>query len=273
VWRYDWRLYRDLVTFAKERKIRILGLNLEQDIVSTVFREGGTDGLDRAMLITLPVDRDLDLPGYAERLRRTHGMHQNAKLGQGSAAGFLQAQALWDETMAEHIADFVRNHPDQRLVVLAGNQHTRKDNGIPPRVARRVAVHQASVANLGGGPPIEALDKIADFYFLSAEASLPEAAKIGVTLETENHNGMSRQKISGISSHGKAAAAGLAVGDVLLTVNDSAIINLSDVQLALLEASPGDTAVVRISRQGDKGENEHTLTVQLTATPPLPAHP
>jgi uncharacterized iron-regulated protein len=273
VWRYDWRLYRDLVTFAKEHKIRILGLNLEQGIVSTVFREGGTDGLDRAVLSSLPVDRDLDLPGYAERLRQTHGMHQSGRLGQGSAAGFLQAQALWDETMAEHIAEFIRNHPEHKLVVLAGKQHTRKDSGIPPRVARRVAVPQASVLNLSDGPPLEPLDKIADFYFLSAQAFLPEAAKIGVTLESASHNGEPRQKITAISPHGKAAAAGLAMGDILLTVNDSAILDLSDVQLALLEARPGDTAVVGISRRGESGESEHSLAVQLTGTPTLPTHP
>lgn len=273
VWRYDYRLYRDIIAFAKARGIRILGLNLENHIVNQVFRQGGSDGLEPAARAMLPLDRDLDLPGYGQRLRQTHGMHQAANLATGSAAGFLQAQALWDETMAEQIAAFAARHPEQRLVVLAGRQHTRKDNGIPPRVARRLDISQASVVTIGDGPMLEALDKIADFYFLSPVAALPEAAKIGVTLEMAEEDGAKHARVTGLSPHGRAKEAGLAVGDLLLAVNGQAIDDIGEVQLALLDARPGDSAEVRISRPGPAGKSQHSVAVVLSGPPAMPTHP
>lgn len=273
VWRYDYRLYRDIIALAKTQHIPILGLNLEQEVVSTVFREGGIEALSPQVRAALVPDRDLDLPGYSERLRDTHAMHQTAKLAAGSSAGFLQAQALWDETMAENIAVFLRSHPEHRLVVLAGRQHTRKDNGIPPRVARRLPVRQFSVVSIGDGALLDELDKIADFYFLTPESSLPQAAKLGVTLGAAGNQEQGTLTISGFSPHGQAESAGLKLGDVLLTVNGEAIGELADIQLALLDARPGDSAELRIRRQSPEGTQEHSLAVVLTGVPVLPPHP
>ncbi|EKD35852.1 MAG: protein of unknown function DUF399, partial [uncultured bacterium] len=45
VWRYDWRYYRDIINFARIHKLPVIGLNLDRQIVSQVFRTGGTDSL------------------------------------------------------------------------------------------------------------------------------------------------------------------------------------------------------------------------------------
>ena len=63
------------------------------------------------------------------------GQEQN-----GDFSGFFQAQALWDETMAETIANYLKMHPDTRMVVIAGRGHIDKNNAIPPRVSRRLPV-------------------------------------------------------------------------------------------------------------------------------------
>ena len=267
-WRFDYRLYRDILTFAREKRIPVVALNLPQEIVSQVARSGGSDLLDPATQASLPGDRDLDMPGYAQRLAASHAMHRQAGHGQGPAAGFLQAQALWDETMAATVADYARSHPETRLVVLAGTQHARKDNGIPPRVARRTGRTQLVAINLGEGVNVTELDKIADFYFLSQQASLPEAAKIGMTLEPTSAREDAALVITELSPHGKAAQGGLEIGDILLAVNGHPVEEFADIQIALLDARVGESATVTVRRERDEVSDVHNFAVQLTAPRP-----
>mgnify|MGYP000954075774 CR=1 FL=1 len=267
-WRFDYRLYRDILLFAREKRIPVIALNLPQEIVSQVARHGGSDVLDPATLASLPGDRDLDLPGYAERLAESHAMHRQAGLGDGPSAGFLQAQALWDETMAATVADYARSHPETRLVVLAGTQHARKDNGIPPRVARRIGLTQLVAINLADGLNVTELDKIADFYFLSQQASLPEAGKIGITLEPAPATDAPALVITALSPHGRAAQGGIEVGDILLAVNGYPVQEFADIQIALLDAQVGESATVTVRRERDGASKEHNFAVQLTAAKP-----
>lgn len=51
---------------------------------------------------------------------------------------FFAAQVLWDETMAEAIAQAYRDDPDRQIIVLAGRGHIAYNFGIPSRVQRRV---------------------------------------------------------------------------------------------------------------------------------------
>ncbi|MGI9538511.1 MAG: ChaN family lipoprotein, partial [Desulfocapsaceae bacterium] len=148
VWRYDYRLFRPIFAYARKHGIPVIGLNIDRDIVSSVFKSGSLEKLTAEQKEQLPAEMRLDLEGYVERLRLTHQMHRQGNHADGSLTGFIQAQALWDETMAESISNYLYKHPDTRMIVLAGNQHTRKDSGIPPRVSARIEASQASVLNL-----------------------------------------------------------------------------------------------------------------------------
>ncbi len=271
VWRYDYRLLRDIVNFAREKKIPIIALNLEQTIVSEVFRSGGTDSLSSEIKASLPRDRDLDMHGYSERLRQVHAQHLQGNHGRGLSSGFLQAQALWDESMARTIAEYCGAHPQQRMVVLAGNQHTRKDSGIPPRVQRRLPLAQASVINLYDSKQTGDIGEVADYYFLASPQELPEIPKIGVVLASDTREGRAVIKISELSPQGKAAAAGLGVGDILEKINDNSITDMADLHIAMLDTKKGDTIMVKIRRPVDGGEQVLDIPVELTPpSAPLP---
>src|SRR4028118_1600443 len=61
--------------------------------------------------------------------------------GQGNSTSFerfFTAQVLWDETMADKIAQFLKANPNYQVVVLAGTGHIIYGYGIPSRVARRL---------------------------------------------------------------------------------------------------------------------------------------
>ncbi|GAB6192231.1 ChaN family lipoprotein [Desulfocastanea catecholica] len=271
VWRFDYRYFRDIINFARKNRLPVIGLNLDRQIVSEVFRSGGTDTLSQEVQEDLPRDRNLDMPGYGERLSFMHSVHMQGSHGSGAVSGFIQAQGLWDETMAENIVAFLTSHPEYQMVVLAGSQHTRKDSGIPPRVLRRLPVEQASVLNIINESAPTDLAAVADYYFLAAPAELAEAPKIGIVLDTEKADGRSFLKISRLSPHGKAAAAGLLAGDVLQQVNGYPVSDMADLRIAMLDAKAGETVDIKVVRsKGDEGV-ELLYKVELTLPPaPLP---
>ena len=264
VWSYDYRLFRDILNFAKQKHLAVRGLNLDRKIVSEVYRNGNTDGLSDAVKANITPDRNLDLPGYQQRLSLVHNAHVSGNHGQGTSSGFIQAQGLWDETMAANIVSFLQDYPQHRMIVIAGNQHTRKDSGIPPRVAARISVDQASLINVYEDSVPDNLSKTADYYFFADNSSLPEIPKIGIVLspvaEEDTQKGLI---IDQISPHGKAGEAGLIQGDILIALNQHPIENMGDLHIAMLDSKEGDFIEAEVLR-GEDTKEHHTLKVELT---------
>jgi len=229
--------------------------------------------LDKEVLDSLPEDRNLDMEGYSERLSFMHNVHMQGSHGSGAESGFIQAQGLWDESMAENIATFLSKQPDYKMVVLAGSQHTRKDSGIPPRVARRIPVKQASVLNIYNNSPPANLTEVADYFFLATPTELPESPKIGIVLSNHKKNNQIFQKVIQLSPHGKAAASGIKEGDILDEVNGYPVSDMADLRIAMLGTRTGDTIEVRVIRESDNEEVELLFKVELTSPPASQPHP
>ncbi len=269
VWGYDYRLFRPIFALARKHRIPVIGLNVERQLVSTVYNSGGIDKLPDEQRLALPVDRDLDLPGYRERLVSIHAQHAGSGDGARSPESFIEAQVLWDEGMAAAIHRFLSDHPEKKMVVLAGSQHTRIDSGIPPRLARRLAVTQATVGNLASQSMAELRDTVDYLFYLDSEP-LPERGRIGVNLQ-EPEDSSAGLQIVGLEPGSHAAAAGLQVGDRLLAIDKQAITDLSDVRIAMLERRPGELLPITIGRAGTDEQQEIQLQVELSG-PPAP-HP
>jgi len=266
VWNQDYRYYRDIMTFARSKGIPLVGLNLDKEVTKTVFKTGSTEALPEATRKGLPVDRDLSLPGYAERLALIHGMHQTAGHGNGPLSGFIQAQALWDEAMAAHIAEYLTRHPGRRMVVLAGTQHTRNDTGIPPRLARRLPLQQATVAALPADAAGTDLTATADFVFVTEPVTLPDQAMIGVVLESRSLDGRPALTVGGFTPASKADEAGLRKDDVVRAIDGHLVAEMDDVRIALVDARIGSRITVEVERPGPEGAMERLgLTIELVA--------
>jgi len=273
VWSYDYRFFRDIINFAKTNGLPVRGLNLNKEIVANVFRSGNTDSLEEAARLSLPTERNLDMDGYRERLTMMHDIHIQGSHGEGNTAGFLQAQALWDESMAENIANYMRDNPNKKMVVLAGTEHTRKDSGIPPRVKRRIDIKQSSVLNITNADNRKNLTQVADYFFISDPAILPESPKIGIVLVPVKNDDRAFLKISQISPHGKAGEAGLQAGDILKEINGVLIEEMSDLRIAMIDAQEGETIIVTILRGKGDHKIEMQFSVELSIPHPLTMHP
>ena len=261
VWGFDYRLYRGILDFARKHHIPVKGLNLDKDIVSTVFKKGSTDSLNDRQWQQVAAERDLTLPGYRERLEATHSMHARSPHG-ANFSGFLQAQAMWDETMAESIVLALQENPQKKMVVLAGTGHVYKDSAIPARVARRQQVSQSVLIANNGLDTGKKLGEHADFLMFTENVPLSPAGKIGVVLqETEKKDDTPASvRIVQINPAGQADDAGLRTNDVISAVDDFPVATIGALKAGLMGKKPGDTVKLSIQR----GTKSLTINVKLS---------
>jgi uncharacterized iron-regulated protein len=255
-WSFDYRLYREIINFARSHHLPIVALNQEKEIVSKIFKEG-VAALTAEEIAKIPKDRDLAIPGYRERITEVFAMHGQHG-GPEQVNGFFQAQAIWDETMAESVATFLTTHPESRMVVLAGQGHTDKGTAIPPRVARRLpAILQAVILNSEN----EELDQTeADYLIFSKPVELPPAAILGVMLGETSEGPL----VQGLSEKSKAGAAGIKEKDVILALDDEPIATIDDLKIILLGKEIGKPVTVRIKRKsGGLFKQESVLSIPV----------
>jgi uncharacterized iron-regulated protein len=148
-WGSDFDAYRPMVTFARQHRLPVVALNARREITRVVGRQG-IDGLEEAVRASLP---ELDLDNQAHRRLVSEGLGSHAEsMRPEQLERLYQAQVIWDETMAETIAQTLSS-PDAppgdgqtgdgsavaRMVVIAGRLHVESGLGIPERAARRGA--------------------------------------------------------------------------------------------------------------------------------------
>ncbi len=281
VWGYDYRFYKAIIDFARKNKIPIIGLNLEKKIVRNVFRSGNTDELDELSNDAIAMERELDLPGYRNRLKKIHLLHENPHQTKDSFSGFLQSQALWDETMAETISKYLKDQPEKKMIVLAGAGHVHKDNAIPPRVKRRLNIDQSVVLGIhaydNSDDNSSQFDYLMDIPFIEGKT----AGKLGLVLKNEpnKNDAISTQvRIVQVSHHGKAGQAGVQKNDIILSIEDQPVKDIEDLKITLMYNNPGDSVKVKILRENQIMPDEILeLNVVLsdfsTSITMPPAHP
>ncbi len=274
VWGFDYRLYRDIISFCRKQKLPIIGLNLDKKIVSKVFRTGNTDTITDDEQHQTAAIRDLDIPGYRERLLNIYRQHTASSRGghkDKGFSGFLQAQAIWDETMAESISHYLANHPKKKMIVFAGTGHVFKDSAIPLRVARRIpAIKQSVLVTNNGLDTGKETGKQVDYLVFTEPMELTPAPKIGVILKEEKAT--EKQKgtviIEGISPHGKGRQAGLKEGDIIIGVDGTLVHDIGDLKISLFDKQPGDMVTLKISRKRALLPDETLeIPVELTGMP------
>ncbi len=119
--------YKPLISFAKDKNLKVVASNVPRRYAALVAKEGVTtlENLSKeakSLLPPLPFPLDYDLPSYAN-MRQMMGAHAGEK-----ANFFIAAQALKDASMAHQIL----NHYEKGKLVLHfnGAYHSDKREGI-----------------------------------------------------------------------------------------------------------------------------------------------
>lgn len=274
-WRFDYRLYRPILRFAREQGIPVIALNLEREITAKVG-QGGLEALSPAERARIPTEIDGSDPAYRQRVKAVFDLHpkgnrEQKEGGEGQVPNpdqdferFLAVQLLWDEGMAERAARYLQDHPGKQLVVLAGSGHLEYGQGIPSRLLRRLATSTSappsSAIVLNGGQR-DPEPQVADFLLYPRRVELAATGRLGVMLDTAAKGpGVA---VQGFSDNSGAAAAGMKEGDRIVRVGDQTIDVYADIRLALMDSRPGQKLTVAVERGESDAAERLTLEVEL----------
>lgn len=174
-WGYPWEYYAPILRFAKEKQLPVVALNVPAEITRQVAR-AGLESLTSEQLNLIPPLKEIrtDNTEYRQLLAKTFGQHQHSGHGNSSDfERFLQAQVVWDETMAAQIAKFLQAKKGDRVVVLAGQGHIIYGYGIPSRVARRLQnkllMQRSVLLSLPQEDSVDTHPPVADFVWKKSD--------------------------------------------------------------------------------------------------------
>jgi uncharacterized iron-regulated protein len=257
-WSMDFAYYRDLLNFARERRIPVIALNADKSLVGAI-RGKTPDQMSAEEQARLP-KLDLDDPYQRGLVAAIFGDHRHKGM---HLDGFVRVQTLWDETMAESAVRYLESPSgkDMHLLVIAGGNHVNYGFGIPRRVFRRLPVSYLLIGGREIDIPADKQDRLMnvtlpefpmvpyDFMAYLAYEDLPQTgANLGVIIEpTPAGHGL---VIKNVGPGSNAERAGLLRGDLLLTLDGETLTDPFDLVYAVKQKQPGSRGTLQVGRQG-----------------------
>jgi uncharacterized iron-regulated protein len=138
-WGFPWESYAPILRFAQANQLPVLALNTPTEVSRRAARKG-LDLLPERDRQWIPPISDIQVgsDAYRQFLRPIYDDFHSDVGTSDTFETFFVTQVLWDETMAEGVANFLIANPGYQVVVLAGQGHIVYSYGIPSRVARRM---------------------------------------------------------------------------------------------------------------------------------------
>ncbi len=252
-WRFDYRMLRPILQFAREHRLPVLALNAERELTRKIGATG-LASLSPEERAKLPETIPPATPEYTTKLREVYAQHEGRD---GDFDNFLAVQRVWDATMAANVGRYLRQHPEHRVAVFAGVGHVSNVAGIPHVLRQYETVPTATVTST---LPLPAIAEHIDFYLKTEPASLPPGGILGVFLEQQH----AHMAIKELPAGSAMLLAGAHAGDLILALDGVPVSNLTDIKLGLLDRKPGDNVTARLRRTvGTEPPREIDINVNL----------
>lgn len=129
----NWESYRPIVLFPRQTLGKTLALNLPRSITQKVA-QNGLQALLPNEIQQLPPNWSLGNSHYFERFKR---LMEESHIPETSLMRYFTAQSLWDETMAWRAVKFMKENPEQILLIIVGDFHTSYGGGLPDKIRER----------------------------------------------------------------------------------------------------------------------------------------
>jgi uncharacterized iron-regulated protein len=261
-WKMNFAYYRPLLTFARDNRIPVIGINAPKDLVSAVgmvpIEEQPEEIRER-----LP-EFDLGDPYQRAMAKAIYADHP---VSDAMRDGFLRIQTLWDESMAENLVDYLQSQQgrDKQVMVVAGGNHVSYGFGIPRRAFRRLPLSYLLIGSrtieIAEDKQVETMKvsmprfPMPPYHFMTYTRyeNLPEeGVKLGVHLKEQE------QKVTVISVVPGSAAehAGLQADDILRKIGAIEIQETFDLVHELNQLQAEDRVTLEIDRAGEMLEIE-----------------
>jgi uncharacterized iron-regulated protein len=232
IWGYPFHLYRNILTWANNHHIKVIGLNAPPEIVSKIARSG-LSSLTPAERSLVAKDFHMNDPAHEEYLRQQY--HEHLKDHIMDFNTFLEAQLAWEETMAETVAQTLTSHAsEEQIVVLIGKGHISDRVGVPKLTYERAPDAYRTIAPIPVDYPGSTADPmIADFVWITDSPKPFHRVRLGAMLrQLPSGEGL---KILEILPDSPAAKAGLQKGDILYMLDGNRVTSIDEVHRALSE--------------------------------------
>lgn len=113
-WGYDFSYYRDILQFAREKKIKVVALNVPAEFLKEV-REKGVENLRSSYLPAERIEYNQQEVEFIKNVMKEHGVQNSKK--------FMDVQYSWDAGMSYKIYKTKQEYPQHTVIVLIGKGH------------------------------------------------------------------------------------------------------------------------------------------------------
>ncbi|BBP43183.1 ChaN family lipoprotein [Thiosulfativibrio zosterae] len=240
-WGFDARLVLPILRYAKEHNIKVLALNAPSELTRQVSKEG-LDSLSAEQRALFPNPLLPQSPQYLEFLE---DFLKNNHIPADKKEMMLTVQAIWDQTMAMSVINFLKHSPSQKVLVLAGMVHAAKGQGIQD--ALQHLNPQMSIKTIGNGSLENEEDFPFDYFVHLPEMNLSPALVLGVMLQTDHQ----KLTVEEVNAEGLAIKLGLQKGDQIQQIGDYLTNTLADLKLALWLSTGQNQVVIKWLRHDD----------------------
>lgn len=255
-WSYNWNYYRDIFLLAGEAQMPMFAINTPREVIAAVRKKGFT-GLTEEEAAHIPPRIDTDSP---EGLRvfqaalAEEGFHSG--MSEQDWKAMFDAQCTWDATFAQNSVAAIRkfeNDPKAILVVLVGAGHVAYGLGIERQAAHSFSGKIASLI------PVAVQDEkgrrvgsvrasYADFLWGVPAEKDPLYPSLGVS--TAWSEAEKPPKVIHVEKGSVAERAGIAVGDLIVSMDGSPVENRETLNRLVAQARWGDAARLSLRRSG-----------------------
>lgn len=262
-WGTGFRNYRDILRFARDRRIDVIALNPSRELQEAV-RKDGLDGLPDEMRSHLP---DVGPPDRYQHavMQAVYGGHLPTE---GAFESFFDVQRLWEESMAERVVSYLRSPRGEGkiMVTLTGSGHVEYGFGVPAKVLRRMALPYTIVLPTEiEVPPEKQMPGVeypelpllpGDFLWWIPYQDLDvDKVRLGVVVEELAGELVVRE----VAAESAAERAGMLVGDVLVSLDGQPLTSTMRLVYWVGQQTRGSSATVTIRR----GEAPMELRVEF----------
>ncbi len=263
VWQKSWGdffYYRDILLFVRDKRIPLVALNASKQM-RQIVRAQPVSALGPEAAKDLP-EMDFQDPYHRAYVEAMFSGHTK---GKESLDAFYRVQVLWDETMAQTAAEYLKSPEGKgrHLVVFAGGGHVRYGFGIPRRLYRRVPLPFVIVEpyvnpSIVEVPKEKQMDvelpvvplRPADLYWSVNYRDLRDRqVRLGILIEDAGGSGV---RVTGVLPGSPGAKAGLLKDDLIVSVDGAEVKEVADLTYQVGLHKPGDVGTIEVLRMGER---------------------